>query len=85
MHHRGGTLRLHRWSHGEPADAVLLGPDRSTAVVPCDVWQAAEVVDGDWVWVSCVVAPPFAFEHFELAGSDLPVPAHLTHLLPTET
>ena len=34
-------------------------------VVPPDVWQSARTL-GAWSWVSCVVAPSFDFERFEL-------------------
>ena len=81
LHHRGGPLALHRWHEGEH-ERIVLDADRSTAVIPIDHWQAAEPLGDTWVWVSCVVAPPFAFEHFELAPADLPVPTALAHLLP---
>ncbi len=44
----------------------LAAGERPQAVVPADAWQAAES-RGDWSLVGCTVAPPFAFEHFELA------------------
>ena len=50
---------------------VRLGPDlpagqRPQALVPPGSWQSAES-SGDWSLVSCVVAPAFRFEGFELA------------------
>ena len=48
-----------------------LGPDvaageQPQAIVPPDVWQAAEST-GDWTLVGCTVAPGFDFAKFELA------------------
>jgi predicted cupin superfamily sugar epimerase len=37
--------------------------------VPAGAWQAAETL-GAWTLVSCVVAPGFVFERFELAHPD---------------
>jgi len=82
MHHRGGSLTLHQWRPGEAPSHTELGPDCATSVVPQGTWQAAEPTGKAWVWVSCVVAPPFAFEHFELASASLEVPPPLVHLLP---
>ena len=59
---------------------TTLGPDiragqRPQVVVPTGHWQAAETT-GDYTLVSCVVAPGFQFEGFELApeGFDIPGP-----------
>ena len=54
-----------------PIRRVTLGPDlaageRPQAVVPAQVWQAAESL-GDWTLVGCTVAPGFDFARFELA------------------
>jgi uncharacterized protein len=51
-----------------------LGPDvaageQPQAIVPPDVWQAAEST-GDWTLVGCTVAPGFEFAKFELAPPD---------------
>ncbi len=64
--HAGGSLVLSI----DRAD-LTLGPDlargeRPQAVVPKDVWQAAQSL-GPWTLVSCVVAPGFDFAGFELA------------------
>ena len=72
--HAGGPLALSLSEDGEIARAVRLGPDlragqRPQAVVPPNAWQAAESLDA-WTLVSCVVAPGFLFEHFELAAED---------------
>lgn len=76
-HHRGGRVRLHLLDDAGHR-AIELGGSRGHAVVPAGVWQAAELVDGPWGWVGCVVAPPFAFDAFELAGPSLVerFPAH---------
>ncbi len=65
--HAGAPLRLEM---ADLADAML-GPDiaagqRPQAIVPAQVWQAAEST-GAWTFVSCVVAPGFEFSGFELA------------------
>ena len=36
-----------------------IGPEEPMAVVPAGVWQTTRVVEGDFVLVSCVVAPAF--------------------------
>ena len=68
--HAGNGLTLHIEGQG----GVLtqrLGPDviageAPQLVVPAGCWQAAEAGDG-WALVTCVVAPGFRFEGFELA------------------
>lgn len=47
----------------------ILSGDRVQAVVPPNAWQAARPLEGDhgYVLVSCVVAPGFEFDRFELA------------------
>lgn len=72
--HAGGPLALSISEDGKSARALHLGPDlragqRPQAVVPPLAWQAAESL-GAWTLVSCVVAPGFLFEHFELADAD---------------
>ena len=72
--HAGGPLALSISDDGTCARAVRLGPDlragqRPQAVVPPNAWQAAESL-GAWTLVSCVVAPGFLFERFELAADD---------------
>jgi uncharacterized protein len=64
--HAGSPLRL-----GIEGRTITLGPDVTRgqspqAVVPKDAWQAAESLGG-WTLVSCIVAPGFSFEGFELA------------------
>jgi predicted cupin superfamily sugar epimerase len=73
--HAGGPLAL-SISDGTRAGtrAIHLGPDlragqRPQAIVTAHAWQAAETL-GAWTLVSCVVAPGFTFEGFELAAPD---------------
>lgn len=79
------------WIHlaGGPLELVLLWPgepDRRTiasvedggppgTVVPAGVFQAARPV-GDYSFVSCLVAPGFDFEDFELAPREGLLEAH---------
>ena len=56
---------------GKGATPHRLGPnlragDHPHAVVPTGHWQTAETL-GAWTLVSCVVAPAFSFDGFELA------------------
>jgi uncharacterized protein len=57
----GGELRLYRLGMEE----VRLNGDNPQAVVPAEVWQAAETVDQP-VLCGCTVAPGFDFADFEL-------------------
>ena len=71
LFHAGDPLRLSISNDGERVDDLVLGRDleggqRPQAVVPAGRWQAAEPL-GEWTLVSCVVAPGFRFEGFELA------------------
>jgi uncharacterized protein len=55
----------------ETTTTIRLGPDlfsreQPQAVVPPGVWQRARSL-GSWSLVGCTVAPPFAFDAFELA------------------
>jgi uncharacterized protein len=63
----GAALALHVEGH----PSVRLGPDLDAgdslqATVPAHAWQAAEPC-GAWSLVSCIVAPAFSFNGFELA------------------
>lgn len=75
--HRVDATEIWLWHAGSPLAlqvdraTVTLGPDLAAGeclqgVVPKDAWQAAQSL-GDWTLVSCVVAPGFSFEGFELA------------------
>ena len=78
--HRVDAVETWLWHDGAPlvlnieAMTIVLGPDLAAgqqpqAVVPPGAWQAA-TTQGDWTLVSCVVAPGFQFEGFELAPPD---------------
>jgi predicted cupin superfamily sugar epimerase len=76
--HRVDAAELWLWHAGAPlalrigAQTTLrLGADAAAGealigVVPKGEWQAAEAL-GAWTLVSCVVAPAFRFEGFEMA------------------
>lgn len=72
--HAGGPLVLSLSPDGHDAEAVRLGPNLAAhelpqRVVPAHWWQSAASL-GRWTLVSCVVAPAFRFEGFELAPQD---------------
>ncbi len=67
----GAPLSLTTSPNGHDAEAHTLGPDLGLnqhlqAAVPRHHWQCA-VSLGRWTLVSCVVAPAFSFDGFELA------------------
>ena len=76
--HKVDATEIWLWHAGAPlrlaigaAPPVRLGLDLAhghvlQAVVPAHAWQAAES-EGAWILVSCVVAPAFRFDGFELA------------------
>jgi len=73
--HRGGPLLLLLGGSGERPNKdpmrILLGPDiaggqRPQALVPAGHWQAARPAGDEEVLVSCVVAPGFDFDDFQL-------------------
>lgn len=70
----GAPLVLSVSPDGHDASAHWLGPDPAAKqalqhCVPRGHWQAATGL-GAWTLVSCVVAPAFRFEGFELAARD---------------
>ena len=70
----GGPLALSVSPDGRGTGVYWLGPDpdpRQTLqrVVPRGHWQSAASL-GAWTLVSCVVAPAFRFEGFELSRPD---------------
>lgn len=72
--HAGAPLELALSADGLSTTRVFLGGaildgERPQAVVETNVWQAARTL-GAWTLVSCVVAPGFSFEGFELAPPD---------------
>jgi predicted cupin superfamily sugar epimerase len=64
-HYDGSPLRLHRLG----MHSVVLDREAPQAVVPADVWQAAEPL-GDAVLCGCTVAPGFEFGDFELGQAE---------------
>lgn len=73
-HAAGDPLVLTMSPNGHDAEACHLGADlaagqRAHVVVPPGCWQTAESL-GAWTLVSCVVAPAFQFEGFEMAPKD---------------
>jgi len=83
--HRVDAVEVWHWYAGAPLaldvarepgriERLTLGCDlaagqRPQAVVPAQVWQAAESL-GEWTLVGCTVAPGFEFSGFELAPKD---------------
>ena len=70
----GAPLVLSVSPDGHDAAAYWLGPDLAARqslqqVVRCGQWQSATSL-GSWTLVSCIVAPAFRFEGFELAPPD---------------
>jgi predicted cupin superfamily sugar epimerase len=67
--HAGAPLELFSGDMAAPA-TTLLGPrlpeQTLQAVIPAHVWQSARAT-GAWTLVSCIVAPAFSFDGFELA------------------
>ncbi|QLC22950.1 cupin domain-containing protein [Parasphingopyxis sp. CP4] len=76
--HGGDPLTLHMAEDGNSkTETVRLGSnigngEMPQAVVPPDMWQAAEPLSATcgYCLVSCVVVPGFAFEGFTLAAPD---------------
>lgn len=76
--HRVDADELWLWQAGAPLALVVEGQPPVTlggnvargqqlqALVPAGRWQSAEA-DAGWTLVSCVVAPGFTFDGFELA------------------
>ncbi|RDI97303.1 cupin domain-containing protein [Dyella solisilvae] len=59
-----------------------LAPDvRSMVVVPAGAWQAARPL-GRYALMTCLVAPGFEYEGFELMAEDDPLAGHLSGLAP---
>ena len=74
LYHDGAPLRLSISADSGPPEHRVLGRVLASGqdpqvVFPAGRWQAAEPM-GDWTLVSCVVAPGFRFEGFELAPAD---------------
>ena len=68
--HLGDPLLL-SYSDERSTKKITLGPDLNNneelqAVIPKSIWQKAKS-NGAWSLVSCVVAPAFSFDGFEMA------------------
>ena len=68
--HLGDPLLL-SYSDEQSLKEITLGPDlknneKLQAVIPKSIWQKARS-KGAWSLVSCVVAPAFSFDGFEMA------------------
>ncbi|MGW2616889.1 cupin domain-containing protein [Streptomyces sp. NPDC001500] len=72
--HRGGPLTLRLGGNGAaPQEAAVasMGPDvergqQPQLLVPAGVWQTAQPAGDQPVLVSCIVAPGFEYEDFEM-------------------
>ena len=75
--HRVDGAELWLWQAGSSmmlrvaAEQLLLGPalangERLQGIVPRDAWQSAHSL-GRWTLCTCIVAPAFSFDGFELA------------------
>lgn len=72
--HLGAPLRLSLSADGKSSKTIRLGPnlvaaERPQLVAPAGCWQAARS-EGAFTLTSCIVAPGFTFEAFELAPAD---------------
>jgi predicted cupin superfamily sugar epimerase len=70
------TNRLDRCVLGAVGDGSQV-----VSVVPAGAWQAARPL-GAYALATCIVAPGFEYEGFELLGQDDPLAAHLAGLVP---
>lgn len=71
LHHAGGPLALATADGAGGVERFRLGPgldagESPQAVAPAGCWQAARPLSA-WSLVSCVVAPGFTFDGFQLA------------------
>jgi predicted cupin superfamily sugar epimerase len=64
--HLGAELELLISPDGRSTERQVLGQSCPQRVVPRGAWQSARSL-GDFTLCGCTVAPPFAFEKFELA------------------
>ncbi|SDE46127.1 cupin domain-containing protein [Kordiimonas lacus] len=73
--HAGAPMTLEIGTDRTDATPHTLGPDilegeRPQVLVPANHWQRARA-DGAWSLVSCVVAPEFLFETFEIPDGEI--------------
>lgn len=77
--HMGGSLEMTLGGTGEkprPEGTLQLGPrlragERPQILAPADQWQTTRLVEGDYVLVSCIVAPSFHEEDCLLPAEPL--------------
>jgi len=95
--HRVDAEEVWHFVEGEPLELLIYNPvskwlDRCTlgplrdgkqavAVVPAGAWQAARPL-GAYALATCVVAPGFQYDGFELLKPDDPLAGHLAGLVP---
>ncbi len=66
VHSGGGAIELHT-IRPDGVHAVELLEPGAQVIVPAGHWQAARPVGTKYTLVTCVVAPGFEFEDFEIA------------------
>jgi len=95
--HRVDAEEAWHFVEGDPLELLIYNPvtnrlDRCTlgalgpgthpvAVVPAGAWQAARPL-GAYALATCLVAPGFEYEGFELLAQEDPLAAHLAGLVP---
>jgi predicted cupin superfamily sugar epimerase len=91
--HRVDAEEAWHFVEGEPLELLIydstrnslerccLGPQASVAVVPAGAWQAARPL-GRYALVTCLVAPAFKYDGFELMEEGDPLRSHLAGLAP---
>ncbi len=72
--HSGSPLELLTYKEGGKVERNILGDNvlqeqHTQLVIPAFHWQSAKS-SGAWTLVSCIVAPAFSFEGFELAPKE---------------
>ena len=68
--HAGSPLVLRLWD-GDAVETAVVGLDLAAGaqpqrIVPANIWQSATATAG-WALVSCIVAPEFRFDSWQLA------------------
>ncbi len=88
FYHAGNPVDVYFLIEGKGLSSVRLGPLPlpQQILIPKNTWFAAQPLDGtaDFCLVSCVVAPGFQFDDFELAEQDYLLsafPAHSEHII----
>jgi uncharacterized protein len=95
--HRVDAEEAWHFIEGEPLELLIydsvrnslerccLGPlapgVKTVAVVPAGAWQAARPL-GSYALMTCLVAPAFEYDGFEMLSEDAPLAGHLAGLAP---